>query len=102
MCGRYYSEGIEPNAFAGWVRPVTARGFTALDIGCAMFAAIRPRLSFSDGCFGVAGKIEKRIKFIPVRLHLRQNPFWNFLFAVCGCGKSRRRALVAAAPNIVA
>jgi hypothetical protein len=34
MCGRYYSEGIEPNAFAGWVRPVTARGFTALDIGC--------------------------------------------------------------------
>ena len=34
MCGRYYSESIEPNAFAGWVRPVTARGFTALDIGC--------------------------------------------------------------------
>jgi AraC-like DNA-binding protein len=34
MCGRYYSEGIEPNAFAGWVRPVTARGLTALDIGC--------------------------------------------------------------------
>jgi AraC family transcriptional regulator, positive regulator of tynA and feaB len=34
MCGRYYSEGIEPNAFAGWVRPVTTRGFTALDIGC--------------------------------------------------------------------
>jgi AraC family transcriptional regulator, positive regulator of tynA and feaB len=34
MCGRYYWEGIEPNAFAGWVHPVTARGFTALDIGC--------------------------------------------------------------------
>ena len=34
MCGRYYSEGIEPDAFAGWVRPVTTRGFTALDIGC--------------------------------------------------------------------
>jgi AraC family transcriptional regulator, positive regulator of tynA and feaB len=34
MCGRYYSEGIEPNAFAGWVRPVTTRGLTALDIGC--------------------------------------------------------------------
>jgi AraC-like DNA-binding protein len=33
MCGRYYSEGIEPDAFAGWVRPVTVRGFTALDIG---------------------------------------------------------------------
>ena len=33
MCGRYYSEGIEPNSFSGWVRPVSARGFTALDIG---------------------------------------------------------------------
>ena len=33
MCGRYYSEGIEPNAFSGWVRPMTVRGFTALDIG---------------------------------------------------------------------
>ncbi|HEX3341931.1 MAG TPA: helix-turn-helix domain-containing protein [Pseudolabrys sp.] len=33
MCGRYYSEGIEPNAFSGWVRPITVRGFTALDIG---------------------------------------------------------------------
>jgi AraC family transcriptional regulator, positive regulator of tynA and feaB len=33
-CGRYYSEGIEPHAFTGWVRPVSARGFTAVDIGC--------------------------------------------------------------------
>ena len=33
MCGRYYSEGIEPNSFSGWVRPVNVRGFTALDIG---------------------------------------------------------------------
>ncbi len=33
-CGRYYSEGIEPDTFTGWVRPVSARGFTALDIGC--------------------------------------------------------------------
>jgi hypothetical protein len=33
-CGRYYSEGIEPAAFIGWVRPVSARGFTATDIGC--------------------------------------------------------------------
>jgi AraC-binding-like domain len=32
--GRYYSEGIKPNAFTGWVRPVSVRGFTALDIGC--------------------------------------------------------------------
>ena len=33
-CGRYYSEGIEPAAFTGWVRPVSARGFTVTDIGC--------------------------------------------------------------------
>ncbi len=33
-CGRYYSEAIEPDAFTGWVRPVSVRGFTALDIGC--------------------------------------------------------------------
>ena len=33
MSGRYYSEGIEPNTFSGWVRPVSVRGFTALDIG---------------------------------------------------------------------
>ena len=32
-CGRYYSEGIQPNVFFGWVRPMTVRGFTALDIG---------------------------------------------------------------------
>jgi AraC family transcriptional regulator, positive regulator of tynA and feaB len=32
--GRYYSGGLKPRAFAGWVRPVSVRGFTALDIGC--------------------------------------------------------------------
>jgi hypothetical protein len=32
MCGRYNPEGIEPNAFTGWVRPVSVCGFTALDI----------------------------------------------------------------------
>src|SRR5215831_9531886 len=32
--GRYYSEGIKPDAFTGWVRSVSARGFTAIDIGC--------------------------------------------------------------------
>jgi AraC family transcriptional regulator, positive regulator of tynA and feaB len=32
--GRYYSEATEPEAFTGWVRPVSVRGFTALDIGC--------------------------------------------------------------------
>ena len=34
MCGRYNPEGVEPNAFAGWVRPVNVCGFTALNIGC--------------------------------------------------------------------
>jgi AraC family transcriptional activator of tynA and feaB len=34
MGGRYYSEGTEPDAFAGWVRPVSVPGFTALDIAC--------------------------------------------------------------------
>ena len=34
MCGRYNPEGVEPNAFAGWVRPVSVCGFTALNIGC--------------------------------------------------------------------
>jgi AraC family transcriptional regulator, positive regulator of tynA and feaB len=33
-CGQYYSKGIEPAAFTGWVRPVSALGFTATDIGC--------------------------------------------------------------------
>ena len=34
MCGRYNPEGVEPNAFAGWVRPVSVSGITALNIGC--------------------------------------------------------------------
>ena len=34
MCGRYNPEGVEPNAFAGWVRPASVCGFTALNIGC--------------------------------------------------------------------
>jgi AraC family transcriptional activator of tynA and feaB len=34
MCGRYNPEGVERNAFTGWVSPVNVCGFTALDIGC--------------------------------------------------------------------
>lgn len=34
MGGRYYSQGTEPHVFAGWVRPLRAWGFRALDIGC--------------------------------------------------------------------
>jgi hypothetical protein len=33
LSGRYNPEGIEPSIFAGWVRPVSVGGFTALDIG---------------------------------------------------------------------
>src|SRR3984893_7102029 len=33
LSGRYNPEGIEPSVFAGWVRPVSVCGFTALDIG---------------------------------------------------------------------
>jgi AraC family transcriptional regulator, positive regulator of tynA and feaB len=33
MSGRYYSEGIKPNVFRGWVRPVAVGRFTTLDIG---------------------------------------------------------------------
>src|SRR5215469_8353421 len=55
--------------------------------------------SLSDGRFGIAGKIEKGIKFSLVRFHLRYNSFWNFLFVLRARGKSRKRGLVAAAPN---
>jgi hypothetical protein len=34
LCCRYNPEGIEANAFTGWVRPLDVCGFTALDIGC--------------------------------------------------------------------
>src|SRR5580704_4989873 len=43
MCGRYNPEGIEPNAFTGWVRPVSVCGFTALAARDAGFPSwIRP------------------------------------------------------------
>jgi AraC-like DNA-binding protein len=31
---RYNPEGIEPAAFVGWLRPLSASGLTAVDIGC--------------------------------------------------------------------
>ena len=34
ICGRYSPEGIEPDAFTGWLRPLNVCGFMALDIGC--------------------------------------------------------------------
>ena len=45
MCGRYNPEGIERNAFEGWVRPVDVCGFTVLDTGCN---AGRVERSFRD------------------------------------------------------
>src|SRR6202030_4511067 len=34
VCGRYSPEGVEPDAFAGWVRPLNVWGFPAVDVGC--------------------------------------------------------------------
>jgi AraC-like DNA-binding protein len=50
MCGRYNPEGIEPNAFTGWVRPVSVCGFTALDIvgDVALVDAARPVTYFAN------------------------------------------------------
>src|SRR3984893_5087194 len=33
ICGRFNPEGMEPNAFAGWARPLNTCGFRAVDIG---------------------------------------------------------------------
>jgi AraC family transcriptional regulator, positive regulator of tynA and feaB len=34
MCGRYNPEGVEPDAFTGWMRTLSVCGFTALETGC--------------------------------------------------------------------
>jgi AraC family transcriptional activator of tynA and feaB len=34
ICGRYNPEGIERNAFNGWIRPIEVCGFKALETGC--------------------------------------------------------------------
>jgi AraC family transcriptional regulator, positive regulator of tynA and feaB len=34
LCGQYNPEGIEPENFAGWVRPQTICGFEAVDLSC--------------------------------------------------------------------
>jgi AraC family transcriptional regulator, positive regulator of tynA and feaB len=34
ICGRYTLERAEPEAFAGWVRPCSALGFSAVDVAC--------------------------------------------------------------------
>ena len=34
ICGRYNPEGIERDAFTGWIRPIEVCGFKALDTGC--------------------------------------------------------------------
>jgi AraC-binding-like domain len=33
-CGRYTLERADPNAFAGWVRPLSVLGFSAVDVAC--------------------------------------------------------------------
>jgi AraC-like DNA-binding protein len=32
--GRYYSKGVKPHNFTGWVRPISGRGLSVMDIGC--------------------------------------------------------------------
>src|SRR5260370_36853252 len=32
LCGRYNVEGVEPNTFAGWLRPLSVSGLKAVDI----------------------------------------------------------------------
>jgi AraC family transcriptional activator of tynA and feaB len=34
VCGRYSLEGVDPNAFAGWVHPIDILGCTAVDLSC--------------------------------------------------------------------
>ncbi|PZV40374.1 hypothetical protein B5V02_00935 [Mesorhizobium kowhaii] len=34
LCGGYNPEGTEPDAFTGWVRPLSVCGFTGLNLGC--------------------------------------------------------------------
>jgi AraC-like DNA-binding protein len=34
ICGRYNPEGIERSGFTGWIRPIEACGFKALETGC--------------------------------------------------------------------
>jgi len=34
LCGRYSPAGVEPKAFAGWVRPAYICGFEAVDLSC--------------------------------------------------------------------
>ena len=34
LCGQYNPEGIEPENFAGWVKPQTICGFEAVDLSC--------------------------------------------------------------------
>jgi AraC family transcriptional activator of tynA and feaB len=34
ICGRYNPEGVDPRAFAGWIRPLNVCGFQLVYIGC--------------------------------------------------------------------
>jgi AraC family transcriptional regulator, positive regulator of tynA and feaB len=34
VCARYNPEGIQPDAFTGWIRPIDVCGFNAVDAGC--------------------------------------------------------------------
>jgi len=65
ICGRYYPDCVEPDAFTGWVRPLNACGFEGLTIGCNAHKIERSdrdaRLDGADhyfALFQVAGQSE--------------------------------------------
>jgi AraC family transcriptional activator of tynA and feaB len=41
LCGQYNPEGIEPENFAGWVKPQTICGFEAVDLSCNAYRVER-------------------------------------------------------------
>ena len=55
ICGRYNPEGIERNAFTGWIRPIEVCGFKALETGCNAGRIARDyhdvRLDYADHYF---------------------------------------------------
>jgi AraC family transcriptional regulator, positive regulator of tynA and feaB len=55
ICGRYNPEGIERNAFTGWIRRFEVCGFEALEIGCNAVRIERDhrdvRLDYADHYF---------------------------------------------------
>src|SRR5258708_34168342 len=96
MCGRYNPEGVEPDAFAGWVRPVSVCGFTALNIGCNAHRVERTcrdaRLDGVDHYFAVfqaGGQSAMTHNDQAVRLAVRDVPFVDAAHSGTYCAQNR-------------